>query len=211
MQSAEIIKRIDALLSLPTTDDAPYRRASELVLATMSLMNTVYGDRNERTDVLKQQLKQLPTSVAQWGGQEIYQSEVCEGALHSLRAELEAGLVGSLRMILTATVLSDFLQLAKRAIEDGATVVAAVLVAAAFEDTVRRMGEILAGVTGRPDLEMVVGALKTAGVLQAPLLGQVNAHLNFRNKALHADWANIDKVSVETAWQLVQGLLLKHF
>jgi|HubBroStandDraft_6_1064221.scaffolds.fasta_scaffold03031_2 hypothetical protein len=210
MQPTEIIKRINALLSLPPSGQA-YGRASELVLATTSLMNVVYGDRNERTEVLKQQLGEIPPVVATWGKQEDYQSDVCEGALRSLKAELEGGLVGSLQMTLTGSVLADFLLLAKQAIEYGAINVAAVLVAAAFEDTIRRMGEILAGVTGRPDLGVVLGALKAKGILQAPLLGQVNAHLNFRNKALHADWSNIDKVSVETAWQLVQGLLLKHF
>lgn len=47
---------------------------------------------------------------------------------------------------------------------DAAKDVAAFLIAAAFEDLIRRMGSELAGVAGRPDLQDVVTELKNAGL-----------------------------------------------
>jgi len=42
---------------------------------------------------------------------------------------------------------------------------------AAFEDTVRRMGETLAGVIGQDDLSDVLKKLKETGVIQSPQVG----------------------------------------
>ena len=85
------------------------------------------------------------------------------------------------------------------------------LAAAAFEDTIRRMGAAFAGVDDRRDLQDVVTELKKAGILEGPQLSIAQSHLKFRNDALHADWDKIDKVGVSTALQLVQELLVKHF
>ena len=89
--------------------------------------------------------------------------------------------------------------------------VAAVLSAAAFEDTIRRMGSAFAGVMGKDDLNSVIDALKSKGVLVAPQLGIALGYLNFRNRALHANWDQIDRASVSSVLAFVEGLLLKHF
>jgi hypothetical protein len=68
----------------------------------------------------------------------------------------------------TYGITSDFLRLAKLPLEqgtDGSKDVAAVLTAAAFEDTIRRMRDTLADEQGRPALEEVIGKLKSVGVL----------------------------------------------
>jgi hypothetical protein len=64
---------------------------------------------------------------------------------------------------------------------------------------------------GRDDLSDVVSHLKNAGLLVSPQLGIVQSYLNFRNRALHADWEKIDRTSVGSALALVEELLLKHF
>ena len=89
--------------------------------------------------------------------------------------------------------------------------VAAVLAAAAFEETIRRMGAAFAGIVDRDDLSKIIVELKQQGILQGSQVGVVQSHLQFRNDALHADWNKIDHVAVSTALQLVQHLLLKHF
>jgi predicted short-subunit dehydrogenase-like oxidoreductase (DUF2520 family) len=81
------------------------------------------------------------------------------GALENLKGELGAGAIGSLRQRMAGDVLTDFVQLAKATLDDPsdrAKNVAAVLTAAAFEDTIRRMEESLAGVVGRGDLQDVI-------------------------------------------------------
>ena len=88
---------------------------------------------------------------------------------------------------------------------------AAVLTAAVFEDTIRRMGKEFAGVIGRDDLEKVMGELKTAEILKAPQLGTALSYLSFRNHALHAYWDKIERASVQSCLGFVEELLLKHF
>jgi hypothetical protein len=66
--------------------------------------------------------------------------------------------------------------------------VAAVLVAAGFEDTIRRMGAAFCNIHTRDPLQNVVVALKNAGVLVGAQFGTVQAQLQFRIDALHADW-----------------------
>ena len=111
-------------------------------------------------------------------------------------------------------MLSDFVQLARAALEDnsdGATHVAAVLAAAAFEDTIRRLGRDFAGVMGRDDLSDVITALKNAGVLKAPQLGIAVSYLSYRNHALHANWEKIERASVVSVLSFVEQLLIQHF
>lgn len=128
-------------------------------------------------------------------------------------SRLNLGCVGTLERTVTGEVLADFLQLAKalEPLNDKTKNVAAVLGAAAFEDTIRRMGGQFCGIHDREDLSSIVTALKTKGVLVGAQFGTVQAQLQFRNDALHADWGKIDVVGVRTILQLVQELLLKHF
>ena len=60
----------------------------------------------------------------------------------------------------------------------------AVLAAAAYEDTIRRMGGAFAGMVGRDDLRKVIDALKDKGILVPPQLGIALSYMNFRNHAL---------------------------
>lgn len=66
-------------------------------------------------------------------------------------------------------VLSELVALGKEVLADdtdAAKNASAVLIAAAFEDLMRRMGAELAGVIGRPYLEQVIRALKSADILK---------------------------------------------
>ena len=87
----------------------------------------------------------------------------------------------------------------------------AVLIAAAFEDLMRRMGTEFAGVVGRPSLQDVITALKDAGVLKGGEIGTAQSFLKFRNDSLHADWANVSRVQVESCTAFVDSMLVKHF
>lgn len=132
----------------------------------------------------------------------------------NLRAELDAGLVGSLQQRIVGDVLADFIQLVRAALDEPtaeAKNVAAVLAAAAFEDTIRRMGSNLAGVTSREKLSDVIEVLKSRGILQPPQLGIAVSYLNVRNLALHANWDQIERAAVHSVLGFVEQLLLKHF
>lgn len=89
--------------------------------------------------------------------------------------------------------------------------VAAVLVAAAFEDIIRRMRAELGHVVGRPELQSVVIALKDAGVLKGGEPGLAQSFLKFRNDSLHADWPKVQRTQVESCLAFIEAVLVNHF
>jgi hypothetical protein len=190
-------------------------RANEVFQGTITVLEAAYGVGSSRVASFVDAF----TTIRDGGGgaqlSRMYEAlRVARGALDNLKAELDADLVGNLRQRLTGGVLSDFIVLARTVLEggtDGVKNVAAVLAAAAYEDTIRRMGDDLAGVAGRPDLPDVIEALKKAGVLQSPQLGIALSYLSFRNHALHANWEKIALEAVHSVLAFVEQLLLKHF
>jgi len=137
-----------------------------------------------------------------------------QGTLQALKDDIEAGLVGDLRRRAAGEVIVDMLGLSKEALKDGrdgAKNVAAVLAAAAYEDTIRRMGSAYANVQERRDLAQILEALKQAKAIEGAPFVTAQSYLKFRNDALHADWAKIDHAVVGSCVAFVEHLLLKHF
>lgn len=215
MDSTLLKSRIDELLDRARRAEMAkmVERANEVLQGTITVMSAVYGPDSHQVKTLleatEQTVKKAPHNhVAAQG------MAVLTGALRNLKAEIDAGLMGSLQRRIAGDVLTDFIQLAKAALDeagDQAKNVAAVLTAAAFEDTIRRMGSTFAGVIGKEDLSKVIDTLKTHGILMSPQLGIAQSYLNFRNHALHANWDKIDRAAVQSALGFVEQLLLKHF
>jgi hypothetical protein len=189
---------------------------NELLQGTLTTLVQLYGVDSPQLlnlqDAHKRALQDGTSGDIDWRTRRAV--PVVRGALENALAELNAGLVGNLRKEITGDVLTDFVQLARVTLEskgEGTKNVAAVLAAAAYEDTIRRMGRDFAGVVGRDDLSDVIAALKKEGVLKAPQLGIAISYLNFRNHALHANWDQIDRSSVTSVLGFVEELLLKHF
>lgn len=92
------------------------------------------------------------------------------GVIQEVRAAVKSGLIKSVRTLLSGEIIGDLLAIARERIHEdseSAKNVSAVLVAAAFEDTMRTMGSELAGVQGRPKLDSVVGELKDKQISKA--------------------------------------------
>lgn len=139
---------------------------------------------------------------------------IAEGAIRNTINELQSGLVANLRAAVAGEVLGELVRLAKEMLGgkgEAAKNVGAVLVAAAFEDLIRRMGEEFAGVTDRPKLEQVVASLKNAGTLRGGEVATALSYLKFRNDSLHADWSSVDLSQVHSCLAFVEALLLKRF
>jgi hypothetical protein len=137
-----------------------------------------------------------------------------KGAISNAVAEIEGGLIGNLRTQVAGEVLSELVGLGKEMLRDNtesAKNVSTVLVAAAFEDLIRRMGQELAGIKGRPSLHELTTALKDFGILRGGEVGTAQSFLKFRNDSLHADWANVSRAQVESCTGFVEAMLLKHF
>jgi hypothetical protein len=185
----------------------------ELPHATISLLSLVYGERSPQLASYSKEIDKIRADTHGAGNPSLMVRSA-HGALSSLKREIESGLIGSLRQQITGEVLTDLVQLSRTIIteqSDQGKNVAAVLAAAAFEDTIRRMGKTLAGVIGQDDLSDVLKKLKDAGTMQGAQVGIAQSYLSFRNHALHANWDKIEKESIHSVLGFVEQLLLKHF
>lgn len=207
MEESVIRERIRQLLSIGETSDIG--PANELVQGTLSLLAAVHGPESQQVTTFLASVDSFRKNM-RWN----LVSRPCIGALRNLEGELEAGLTESIRKQMTGDVLTDFIQLARAVLDKGGSGsknVASVLAAAAYEDTIRRMGSAFAGVVGRDDLDDVIAALQTKGILVSPQLGIALSYLSFRNHALHADWEKIELEAVHSILGFVEQLLMKHF
>jgi hypothetical protein len=214
LDCAALLTRIDQLLAKEVTD-ATYATIVEVMQGTVTLATIIYGATEPPQVRAMTEAAQHASKVS--GSVSIIFWEnvwpVVQGTLRAMRADVEAGLVGDIQRRATGEVLADMLGLAKEAFADaqeGTRNVAAVLTAAAFEDTIRKMGATLASVQGRPDLANVLVALKNAKVLVGAPATTAQSYLKFRNDALHADWAQLNDALVGSCLAFVEHLVLQH-
>lgn len=213
IDSAAVINRVHELLAMPAgdyTDQAGVSRVANLYSGALSISVLVYGAGSPQVEAFKKaesNVRALKTGLNY--RYQLIDSE-SRGVLQTIKSEVQQGLVSSIQQQATGTVLAELLSLAKEKLDDRVEV-AAVLAAAAFEDTIRRMGETLAGVTGRPKLESVLLSLKSANVLVGPAFTTAQGYLTFRNHALHADWSKLNGALVGSLIAFVEGLVLQHF
>lgn len=201
MNEAKIKARIDELIAThPQGIQGTSEWASELLQGVLSMLTIAHGSHCPQISSLMDRVTALQKSkeVAFRVSREIGDASL--GALKNLKREVEEGLVGNLRKEVTGEVLGDFVQLAKVTLDEGteeAKNVAAVLAAAAFEDTIRRLGALYCSILTRDALPDILFRLKSADVLKGSQVGVVQSHFQFRNDAMHADWKKIDTVPSE--------------
>jgi hypothetical protein len=131
----------------------------------------------------------------------------------SVEDDIKLGLTENLRTKIAGEVLTDFLQLSRTALEEKGNDtknVAAVLAAALFEDTIRRLA-IANGIPHLEKLADVLKELKDKGIIQGTQVGIAQSYLSFRNNALHAQWEKVEKESVASVLGFVEQLLMKNF
>jgi hypothetical protein len=214
----QLRRRIDELLALKddSAREVPYDTVVEAMHGALTVARVLYGDGEETPQVhtiMKSAQQARADETAPFRTFPAMVWPVVKGSLRAMRADVDAGLVGTVERRAIGEVIADMLGLAKEALGYGekSRNVAAVLTAAAFEDTIRKMGATLANVQGRPDLADVLTALKTAKVIVGAPLTTAQGYLKFRNDALHADWANLDQATVSSCLAFTEGLLMQHF
>jgi len=205
--SAAWVKRAKELLS----NQHP---ASESIQFATSLLTAMYGPRSAQIVAFNNGLAQIAKTAENANNALWHQGHLASGAIGNVIAEIENGLIVSLRTQVAGEIFAELVSLGKEILQggsDSAKNVSAVLIAAAFEDLTRRMGSELAGVVGRPKLEDVLIALKNAGITKGGEVGTAQSYLKFRNDSLHADWANVSRAQVESCTAFIEAMLLKHF
>src|SRR5687768_5436996 len=114
MKVEDLSRRIDALLS---NDGVANPSPSELFQGALSLLTAVYGSSSAQIQTLTKAAEQLREKHSgNYVDQEL--SFLAKGALKNLRAELNAGLAGSLQRTITGEVLTDFIRLSRTALEE---------------------------------------------------------------------------------------------
>lgn len=213
-----IVERIDELLATQVqgADAAAHSAVNEVLHGALNVLIAVHGPGSQ------QQANLLQAVDAAYADKRsaltyLFVMQVwpaVAGALRALRTDVQRGFVGNVQRRAAGEVFADMLSLAKEALQErsaGAKNVAAVLTAATFEDTVRKMGSTFANVNDRRDLADVLTELKKAGILEGAPFTTALSYLKFRNDALHADWDKLDAAVVGSCLTFVEQLVLRHF
>jgi hypothetical protein len=212
MNLSAVKARVDQLLAM-TSHRPSTTLESALHHGTLGVMETLYGPDSSQEQELRAYTKGLRGSAQLHNHAPVSSIEVIKGALESIKAELDAGFIGSLRATLTGEILTDLIKLARETLKergDDPKNVAAVLTAAAFEDVMRKLGD-LNGLPEHEKLQDVLIALKDALVLQRTEVTTAQSYLSFRNQALHAKWSEVDRPVVQSALGFTEQIILKHF
>jgi hypothetical protein len=207
------IARADEILAKQVRMDRT--AVAETIMFAVSMLTALYGDQSPQLNAfLSGQASQLKMTPYGMHNHSDFQVDHAQGTIRNAKAELQAGLVQNLRIAVSGELLAELIRLGKDALEEHgpeAKNIAAVLVAAAFEGTMRRMGEELAHISGRPDLQDIITALKNANILRGGAVGTAQSYLKFRNDSLHADWDKVERPQIQSCIGFLDEILLRHF
>jgi hypothetical protein len=165
MEESKIRERIKTLIEKADAEATP-QEYGEVMQGTLGLITLLYGSGSKQIASLERAVvEEQKRTLNLWPDQQRGAvTQLAAGALANVLAELDAGLVGSLKQQAAAEVLTDFVALSRAALAEkakDAKNVSAVLVAAACEDTIRRLGGAHAGTKGGEKLSDVLVALRS--------------------------------------------------
>jgi hypothetical protein len=200
MKISELRLRIDQLLAL-SAHDATLDLQNQLYHGTLTILQTIYGSNSAQEIALNTSLENVGGVIGNPGYRQQRSCLAIKGVLLGIKADIDSGLPASLRASASGEVLTDLVRLVKTVLEengDDAKNVGAVLAAAAFEDTIRKIGDIN-NIPHTEKLADVLTELKDRKVLQGSQVGIAQSYLGFRNDALHAQWHKIERPGVHSA------------
>jgi hypothetical protein len=213
-----ILERINNLLSVGGRIDLEHERkgtsselAREVYLGTLSIISNLYGPKSPQLEAVLESNSRI--MKYKWSETLKNSALILElrGVLSTTKAEIEAGLLKSIRGQARGEILADFIILAKDAIDNGVKDVAAVLSCAALEDGLKRFAESIGLEVEAKDLSEVINALKAAGALAGPQAKVIQSFVGIRNRAMHADWEKMDTSEVHSVIGFVQDFVAKRF
>jgi len=209
LDKESISRRLDELIALSGSRNPD--AIGEVTSGTISVLEKVYGPYSEKVKAYIKLYNDYVGDPNKWhaGVQDRIRSHT-SGVLKSIKAEIEAGLVGNLELQAQGGIFGDFIALAGHAFDESKDV-AAVLISAALEDTLKRYAVQNGLDVTQADMPEVINALKSKGLLKGPQASVVQSYVQLRNKAFHAEWDKIDKETVNSAISFTETFLLEHF
>lgn len=130
--------------------------------------------------------------------------------LQNLLKDVEKGLLASLADRARAEVFDDFLDHAKSYLKDGRKNESGVIAGVVFEDSIRRVCRKQNPPIVERDVELdqLISALSTKGVLTATKAKRARAAAGVRTKATHAQWDEFDENDVSATIEFTEEFIL---
>ena len=130
----------------------------------------------------------------------------------SAKEDFERGCVFNVDLQVSGEVFGDFIVLAKESLSSGHKDVAAVLAAAALEDSLKRYAKVK-GINNIDNQSMseVINALKSKRLVSGAQKSLLDAMPKIRNSAMHARWEKISEPEVNSMIGFVEQFLLTNF
>lgn len=213
-QDKTILARIEYLAKVGGNpgdrDSTPSDLAREVYVGTLGLASSLYGANSPQVEAIKDSNDRISKHNWSQGLRDTATIHEMRGVLRTIRAEIENGLLDSIRTTVKGEILSDFLLLAQQSLRDSKDV-AAVLACAALEDALKRFAEANGLECDDKEMTDVVNALKARGLVQGAQGKVLQSFVGVRNKALHAQWDRIDGAEVHAVIGFLQTFLSDRF
>lgn len=133
--------------------------------------------------------------------------EILFGQLNQLQSDFEAGLLSTVENRVSAETFDDLLDHAEAYLQDKRHQPAGVLAGVVFEDTIRRLSAKHGIDPAGRELDNLLNALKSKGVLTKLEQKEGVAAAEVRAKATHADWDAFNAEQVEATAKFARRLI----
>jgi len=136
-----------------------------------------------------------------------YKVKVIRSMLEQLQADLEHGLIESTIERAKAEALDDLLEQSVQYHKEGNKAGAAVLTAAVFEDTIRRIAVKHSIDSTSRTVDPILEDLRRSEVFSQIMTRRCKAGVALRNLASHANWDEIELKDIPPTINLIRDLL----
>jgi len=190
----------------------------ECFMGTLSIVEGLYGRSGHHYAHLQnlrehcvENSKSLRNGKCREEDEVKWMKQYLAGTLKSIEAEIDQGLIGSIRAEISGGVIADLVLMAKSALEEEHKDVSAVLAAAALEDAMKRKALLLGIDVEAKDLNEIINALKAMSIFKGAEAKIVSSFPKLRNHAMHANWDKVERTEVGSLIGFLEQFLLAHF
>lgn len=171
--------------------------------SVQNLIRAVYGESSPHYE-------NFLNAVAECNGNE-YHVKSMYGVFQSAKEDFEGGYVFDVDLRVSGEIFGDFVAMAKHSLREGHKDVAAVLVCAALEDTLKKFAELNGLSITEQSMTEVVNYLKSKGLVSGAQKSLLDTMPKIRNLAMHAKWDKISDPDVSSVIGFVEQFLLSNF
>ena len=132
------------------------------------------------------------------------------GVFTAARDDYNLGFATALDQRISGEIFGDLLNSANAALQEGYKDSAAVLAAAAFEDSLKKIGILRGLEVGGRELQDLVNLLKAQQILTGASGKIAGNFVKTRNAAMHAEWNKITPEEVGGLIGFVQQMIVQH-